>query len=328
MSEQPTPSMKNDLPPTPPSRGGVGYALHSLMRTRIVSGLLIVAPIWVTWVICKFVFDLMRSVTEPIAWWVTQRVQQGVTVVPTVSTAENKLHVQAEVLRAVIHDSLSRDSGLTLNAADKSMAVESIVRKLNYMLDQIPDASAGVLSEHTLTWLVPCLAVLLTLVLFYMLGMFTANVFGRRMIAAVEQIFERLPFIKTVYKSIKQIVLALGGFQGMHFQRVVLIDFPAPGYKRVAFLTSVMTDQDTGRRIASIFIPYTPYLTTGYMQLVPIELVSQTDWTVEQAVKWVMSGGLIHPDALPFEQVHPVQVDEMNIKADEQTKPSAMKNNS
>ena len=128
----------------------------------------------------------------------------------------------------------------------------------------------AVLSESTLNWLVPVLAVLLTLFLLYVLGFFTANVFGRRIIARVERLFERVPLVKTVYKSIKQIVLAIGGFQSMHFQRVVLIEFPAPGYKRVAFLTSVMDDRDTGRRIASIFIPYTPYLTTGYDAVVPL----------------------------------------------------------
>ena len=179
------------------------------------------------------------------------------------------------------------------------------------------------LSERTLTWLVPFLAVLLTLFILYVLGLFTANVFGRRMIAGVERIFERLPLVKTIYKSIKQMVVAIGGFQGMHFQRVVLIDFPAPGYKRVAFLTSVMTDQDTGRRIASIFIPYTPYLTTGYMQLVPLEDVSETDWTVEQAVKWVMSGGLIHPDLLPFDRVHPVRWEEAGKPAVTMKQPGA-----
>lgn len=165
------------------------------------------------------------------------------------------------------------------------------------------------------SWLVSILAILLTLFLLYCLGLFGANVFGSRIIAWVDGIFERVPLIKTVYRSIKQIVLAIGGPQSMQFKRVVLVDFPGPGMKRVAFISSVMTDQDTGRKIASIFIPYTPYLTTGYMALVPLEDVSETDWSVEDAVKWVVSGGIVHPATLPFDKLHPVRWDENGIES-------------
>lgn len=244
-------------PPAMPGRprsGRVWPAVRTLLKTRIVAGLLTVIPIWVTYLTAKFVFEFafntMKSATEPLA------------------------------------------------------------RQLTQLAAKSPKPVISWLVEYYDEYVVPVLAVLLTLFLLYCLGLFTANVFGRRIIAWVEGIFERLPLIKTIYKSIKQIVVAIGGFQNMNFQRVVLIDFPAPGYKRVAFLTSVMTDPGTGRRIASIFIPYTPYLTTGYMQLVPLELVSETNWTVEEAVKWVMSGGIIHPASLDFDNIHPVHWDE------------------
>lgn len=188
-------------------------------------------------------------------------------------------------------------------------ATEPLATRLAKALQLSPDPRIAWVVEHYESWIVPILAVLLTLFLLYCLGLLGANVFGSRVIAAVERIFERLPFIKTVYRSIKQIVMAIGGPEAMHFQRVVLINFPVPGMKRIAFLTSVMTDQDTGRKIGSIFIPYTPYLTTGYMQLVPLEDVSETDWTVEEAVKWVVSGGLAHPEKLPFDRVHPVRTE-------------------
>jgi uncharacterized membrane protein len=188
-------------------------------------------------------------------------------------------------------------------------ATEPLARKLALVLQQSPDPRISWLLQNHEKRIVPVLAILLTLFLLYLLGLLGANVVGSRIIAAVESVFERLPLIKTVYRSIKQIVIAIGGPQSMHFQRVVLIDFPAPGMKRVAFLTSVMTDRDTGRKIASIFIPYTPYLTTGYMQLVPLDDVSETNWTVEEAIKWVVSGGLAHPETLPFDRVHPVNPD-------------------
>lgn len=190
----------------------------------------------------------------------------------------------------------------TMKSATEPLAL----RIADELQQRTPSPAISQFMAYYNDWIVPSLAVLLTLFLLYCLGLLGANVFGSRIIAAVESVFERLPFIKTVYRSIKQIVMAIGGPRSMHFQRVVLVEFPGPGMKRVAFLTSVMTDQDTGRKIASIFIPYTPYLTTGYMQLVPLEDVSETNWSVEDAVKWVVSGGIVHPEQLPFDKIHPV----------------------
>ena len=180
-------------------------------------------------------------------------------------------------------------------------------RVANHMMEANHQLVPEKVREHVVGWIVPLLAVLLTLFLLYVLGLFTANVFGRRIIRAIEGVFERLPLIKTVYQSIKQIVVAIGGFQSMEFQRVVLFDFPAPGYKRVAFLTSVMTDRDTGRKLASLLVPYTPYVAAGYMQIVPLDSVTETSWTAEEAVKWIMSGGIIHPEALPFDKPEPIR---------------------
>jgi uncharacterized membrane protein len=193
-------------------------------------------------------------------------------------------------------------------------ATEPLAQRLAEALrESTPSPRIAELMQYYQLWIVPSLAILLTLFLLYCLGLFGANVFGSRIITAVEGFFERLPFIKVVYRSIKQIVMAIGGPQSMQFKRVVLVEFPMPGMKRIAFVTSVMIDEDTGRKIASIFIPYTPYMTTGYMQLVPLDAVSETDWSVEDAVKWVVSGGIVHPAKLPFDKVHPVRVDDNGI---------------
>ncbi len=221
--------------------------LRAILRIRLIAGLLTVIPIWVTFVVVKFIFDAMKSWTEPLAW------------------------------------------------------------KVARLLQKSPDPRVATTVATYVNWIVPVLAVLLTLFLLYVLGLLTANVFGRRMIQTFERIFERVPLVKTIYKSTKTIVMTFGGGHSTGFQRVVLIDFPHEGMKRVAFLTSVMTDRDTGRKLANIFIPYTPYLTTGYMQIVPLDEVSETDWTVEEAVKMVMSGGILSPATVSFDRKRPVQ---------------------
>lgn len=228
--------------------------LRAVLRTRIVAGLLTVIPIWVTWVIVKFVFDTMRSATQPIARSVAGKLME-----------KNKDWVPATV-------------------------------------------------QSYFDWIVPLLAVLLTLFLLYLLGLLTANVFGRRIIRAVEGLFSKVPFVKTVYHSTKQIAMTLGGVESMNVKQVVLVDFPRPGVKRVAFLTSVLTDRDTGRKLAGVFIPYTPYLTTGYLQIMPLEEVSESNWTVEEAVKWIMSGGIISPPEVNFDRAHPVREEALREK--------------
>jgi uncharacterized membrane protein len=93
----------------------------------------------------------------------------------------------------------------------------------------------------------------------------------------------------------------------MQFHKVVLIEFPRPGMKCIGFLTSVIEDVDTGRKMATVFISTTPNPTTGYMEIVPLEEVSETGWTVEEAVKLLMSGGILSPPKVPFDRIHPVK---------------------
>lgn len=156
-------------------------------------------------------------------------------------------------------------------------------------------------------WAVPVVAVLLTLFALYLLGLLTANVIGRRFVVLLERLFEGLPLVKTIYGSTKRIILTLaGGGDSMQFQKVVLVEFPRPGMKCIGFLTSVIEDSDTGRKMATVFISTTPNPTTGYMQILPLEEVSETGWTVEEAVKVLMSGGILSPPKIPFDRVHPV----------------------
>jgi len=246
MGTKKPPSNHQAEPSQASPRHQIWPALRVLLKTRIVAGLLTIIPLWVTWKIVEFVFNTMRSATEPIVRSVAQAI-----------VAENE-----NILPSVVQ---------------------------NYV-----------------EWIVPLLAVLLTLFLLYLLGLLGANVFGRRLLLLMEHIFGKLPLIKTIYRSTKQIVTTLGGGQSMHFRRVVLVEFPRPGMKCIGFLTAVMKDIDTGRKMASIFVSTTPNPTTGYMQIVPLDEVSETSWTVEEAVKLLMSGGILSPPTVPFDRIHPV----------------------
>jgi uncharacterized membrane protein len=86
-------------------------------------------------------------------------------------------------------------------------------------------------------------------------------------------------------------------------QRVVLIDFPSPELKSIGFVTRVFVDAG-GRELAAVYVPTTPNPTGGYLEIVPVEKLVATDWSMDQAMAFLLSGGAVGPDKLP-EGAHP-----------------------
>lgn len=159
-------------------------------------------------------------------------------------------------------------------------------------------------SEILADWLVLpvvqyVLAALVTLAGLYVVGLLTSVVVGRRLIAFTERLLERLPLVQTIYSATKRFLETLRQ-PPVSGQRVVLIAFPSPEMKAVGFVTKVMTDPDTGRQLAAVYVPTSPNPTSGYIEVVPVEDMVQTDWSVEEAMAFVMTGGTNAPDRLRF----------------------------
>jgi uncharacterized membrane protein len=160
------------------------------------------------------------------------------------------------------------------------------------------------LSESLADWLLNplsqyILAVFVILAGLYVVGLLTALVLGRRLIAFVERQLERVPLVQSIYGATKRF---LGNLRKTpaSTQRVVLIAFPSPEMKAVGFVTRLMTDPTTGRQLAAVYVPTSPNPTSGYIEIVPLENVVQTDWSMEEAMAFVMTGGTNAPDTVPF----------------------------
>jgi len=187
------------------------------------------------------------------------------------------------------------------------LVVDFVVSLLARIGSPILRGAARVLrpmSEALADWLLNpfvqyVLAALLTLSLLYGVGLLTALVLGRRLIAFMERQLERLPLVQSIYSATKRF---LNGLQKspVSTQRVVLISFPSPGMKAVGLVTRVMRDPNTGCQLAAVYVPTSPNPTSGYIEIVPLEDVVQTDWSVEEAMAFVMTGGTNAPDELPF----------------------------
>jgi uncharacterized membrane protein len=160
------------------------------------------------------------------------------------------------------------------------------------------------LSETVADWLLDsmfqqALAVLLTVAGLYGIGLLASFVLGRKLIATLEQLLARLPLVQSIYGATKRFLhgLRAGPASG---QRVVLISFPSPEMKAVGFLTRVLRDEASGRELAAVYVPTSPNPTSGYIEIVPLADVVPTDWSVEEAMAFVVTGGTNAPDKVRF----------------------------
>ncbi|MDR3740591.1 MAG: DUF502 domain-containing protein [Terracidiphilus sp.] len=145
----------------------------------------------------------------------------------------------------------------------------------------------------------PVLAVLLTLAMLYVVGLITSMVIGRQIFNLFEAVLERLPFVAKVYTSVRQLLDTMMAKKDAG-QRVVLVDFPAPGQKCIGFLTRTLTDSTTGQPLAAVLLPNAINPTSAILQILPAERVIETDLTMEQAMSMLMTGGAVAPETIRF----------------------------
>lgn len=153
-------------------------------------------------------------------------------------------------------------------------------------------------------WLQQVLGVLITLGGLYLVGFVASFVLGRRLIAWLERWLTRLPGVQTIYGATKRFLATLQQPPATG-QRVVLIAFPSPDMKAVGLVTKVFRDAVSGRELAAVYVPTSPNPTSGYIEIVPLEDVVPTEWTMEEAMAFVMTGGTNAPDQVHF--VNPAQ---------------------
>ncbi len=148
-------------------------------------------------------------------------------------------------------------------------------------------------------WLSSALAIMLTLGMFYLLGFAVTRLIGRRILEAIEGWLTRIPLVRTVYGSTKKLIEAFNN-ETDKGQKVVLIEFPHSDMKAIGILTKTMTDTVTGAELAAVYVPTAPNPTGGYLEIVPRDRVILQDWTVDQAMTFIISGGTNAPSTVRF----------------------------
>jgi uncharacterized membrane protein len=147
------------------------------------------------------------------------------------------------------------------------------------------------LPAHTET----VLSFVLTTIMVYAAGLVTAHVVGRRLLAYAESLLRKVPLIGTVYSSSKQVMDTFSASGKAGFKAVALVEFPGPGSLAVGFITGT-TKNGNGAELFRVFIPTTPNPTSGFLLLMEKKVVQIADISVEDAVKMIVSGGVLAPE--------------------------------
>ena len=206
------------------------------LQKLFLTGLLTLLPIWLTWVVVKFVFVLLSGISSP---WVVPLSQR--------------------------------------------------------IAGSFPDSLGWVQA----LWVQNTIAMLATLLVILGVGLLARRVIGQRLLRWFEAFMARVPLANLIYTSVRKLLDILQTKPGST-QRVVLIDFPHRDMKAIGLVTRVLKEEGSGRELAAVYVPTTPNPTSGYLEVVPVELLTPTDWTVDQAMGFIISGGAVAPETMPF----------------------------
>jgi len=204
-------------------------------KRYLITGLLTFMPLWVTWLVFKFIVGFLADLGAPL--------------------------------------------------------VAAFVGALGWVSPQAAD-------QLSHSWITYVLALVLTLATLYLLGFLANRMIGQRLLQAFDSLLQRIPLVQTIYGGTKKLMTVLQQ-KPSGAQRVVLVDFPRKGMKVVGFVTRVMQEEGSGREMAAVYIPTTPNPTGGYLEVVPLDELTPTDWTMDQAMAFIISGGAVAPDTLP-----------------------------
>lgn len=163
---------------------------------------------------------------------------------------------------------------------------------------RLMDGFLGGLVRIALGRPLPGLGALATIGIVLLVGMIATNVIGKKLIALLEYLLNRIPLIKSIYGATKQIIDAFSLQKSNAFQRVVLIEYPRRGLYAVGFITGCgmgEIQEKTAEELVNVFVPTTPNPTSGFLILIPKREVHYLEISVEEGLKLIISGGVVTP---------------------------------
>jgi len=156
----------------------------------------------------------------------------------------------------------------------------------------------------------PGLGALLTLLVIFLTGLLGANFLGQRLVRIWEGLLSRIPIVRTIYSSVKQVSDTLLSPQGNAFRKALLVEYPRKGSWTIGFMTGTPADEvrrrvseaepvdadaGEGAEMVSIYVPTTPNPTSGFFLMMRREDTIELDMSVDEALKYIVSMGVVSP---------------------------------
>lgn len=147
---------------------------------------------------------------------------------------------------------------------------------------------------------IPGLGVLVTLALMLLTGMFVTNIFGQWWVHQWDRLLNRIPIVKSIYSSVKQVSDTLFSSSGNAFREAVLVQYPREGSWTIAFVTGRPSGEVAAHLVGehvSLYVPTTPNPTSGFFLMMPKTSIKPLDMSVDEALKYIISMGVVAPPA-------------------------------
>lgn len=204
----------------------------------------------------------------------------------------------------ILRDYLGRHVNFVLEWIIRLAGLENSLLKVNsFIAAKTPYFAPADPASTQILVLRPLIGIVLSLILIYILGYFISTYVGKKFFPKLEKMFLRIPVVKAVYPYARQVTDFFLGEQKVKFERIVAIEYPRKGIYSIGFVTNEGLDSVaklSGKRMLTVFIPASPTPVTGYPVMVPEDEVYPLNITLDDALRYVITGGVLLPiDHLP-----------------------------
>ncbi len=175
------------------------------------------------------------------------------------------------------------------------VVVRLLVEVLDGTLSLLPRAYRP---ENILGFYIPGLGLIIAITIIVITGMFATNFLGKRLVSLWESLLAHIPFVRSIYNSVKQVVHTVLTSSNDSFRQVLLIEYPRSGLWSIAFQTSETSSiitEITQQKMLTVFVPTTPNPTSGFIIMVPEQDAIKLNMSVDAALKMVISLGVVQP---------------------------------
>ncbi len=169
---------------------------------------------------------------------------------------------------------------------------------INLVIHLVDSIIPSELTKHIFGMYIPGIGIVVTFVVLLLTGIVATNFFGQKLLQLWDQLWMRIPIVKSIYKGIKQVSDTLLSSKGNAFRRAILIKFPSTESWTIAFITgtpgqNILGDNSTD--YINVYVPTTPNPTSGYFVIVHKNDTKELNMTVDQALRYVISMGAVDP---------------------------------